>query len=80
MRTLYNKLIWYITALITGLNGNNLKIWELREWFFTLKKVETGVEIVIMIIIAIIICIIACKIFDKVYDLFLVILEHQPLS
>lgn len=40
MRTLYNKLIWYITALITGLNGNNLKIWELREWFFTLKKLK----------------------------------------
>ena len=69
MRTLYNKLIRYITGLITGLDGNHLKIWEFEKWVYTEYNVDIAVKLVITVIIGIIFLIIMKKLLDKVFDL-----------
>ena len=69
---MWELLISMLTRYVTGLDENNLKMWEFQQWIYSYCRIESIVLysiVVALFILLIIIMIMIYKLDEKIIDL-----------
>ena len=69
---MWELLISMLTRYVTGLDENNLKMWEFRQWIYSYYRIESIVLysiVVALFVLLIVIMIMIYKLDEKIIDL-----------
>ena len=69
---MWELLISMLTRYVTGLDENNLKMWEFQQWIYSYCRIESIVLysiVVALFVLLIVIMIIIYKLDEKIIDL-----------